>query len=119
MADIFNDGKGTIGSHQGAGSISPLQAYTPYTPINVPYKSSLQKPQAGRPESATSKYSAVVFSQPVIAPEVDKDEDKESDADDDDYEDDFEDDFEPYETSNEEEVQAEQNNAAATSAAQN
>ena len=61
--------------------------------------------RAERPGSATSKYSAVVFSQPPVpGEESDKEE---SDADEDDYEDDFEDDFEPYETSNEEEAPAE------------
>ena len=58
-----------------------------------------QPKEENRPESVTSKYSAVVFSVPELQdPKVaDKDTDE-------DYDDDFEDDFEPYETSNEEEV---------------
>ena len=55
MPDIFNDGKGPIVSHQAAAHISPLK---------LTYKSSLPIPGADRPASATSKYSAVVFSQP-------------------------------------------------------
>ena len=91
---------GQIGAGRtpAAGGISPLK---------VTAKASLGPPRGDRPPSAASKYSAVVFSQPVIPPP--KEKSNHSDEEGSDYEDDFEDDFEPYETSNEEEAQAEAN----------
>ena len=93
---------GTIGAGRtpAAGGITPLKATQ---------QAGTDLPKADRPPSAASKYSAVVFSQPKIPAEPAKEKSNDSDDDGDDYEDDFEDDFEPYETSNEEEAQAENN----------
>lgn len=53
-----------------------------------------------RAASAVSRYSAVVFTNPVE--QISKKSKKKTESDDDDYEDDFEDEFEAYETSDEE-----------------
>lgn len=56
-------------------------------------------PSKDRATSAISKYSAVVFTQPME--KVSKKSKKKTDSDDDDYEDDFESEFEAYETEEE------------------
>ena len=70
------------------------------TGINNLKNKNLQ-PSKDRATSAISKYSAVVFTQPVEI--ASKKSVKKTETEDDDYEDDFEDEFEAYETSNEEE----------------